>query len=161
MKITKYINHLLSSVMAVCICVMTVSCDTEDEPYDNPFVYITADGGASRIVVNSDVQNVNSYNVFLSSRALTRNLEVTYEIIVGDGLQAGRDFELVTQGNILTFFPGIYDMPIRIRWKPNRVDPAKNNTLTIRLVSANMDITLGRPGPDALQRELIIEKKNP
>lgn len=161
MKITKYFNHLLASVMAMCMCMAFVSCDNDDEPYDNPFVYITADGGASRVIINSDVQNVNSYNVYLSSRALDRNLEVTYEIIVGDGLQAGRDFELVTQGNTLTFFPGIYDMPIRIRWKPNRVDPSKNNTLTIRLVSANMNITLGRPGPDALQRELIIEKKNP
>lgn len=158
MKITKLIYLLLSSVM---LSLVAMSCTNKEEPYDNPFVYITADGGASRIVVNSDVQNVNSYNVYLSSRALSKNLEVGYELIVGDGLQAGRDFELVNQGNVLTFPPGIYDMTVRIRWKSHPVDPTKNNTLTIRLISANMDITLGRPGPDALQRELVIEKKNP
>ena len=162
MKYKKYIHSMLLSVMAICACVMTSSCDElDDGPYDNPFVYIEADGGASRIVVNSDVQNVNSYNVYLSSRALTKNLEVYYEIIVGDGLQAGRDFELVTQGSGLTFFPGIYDMPIRIRWKPCQVNPSKNNTLTIRLTGTNMGFTVGMPGPDRLKSELVIEKKNP
>lgn len=157
----RYINRLLLSVMAVCLCMATVSCSDDDEPFDHPFIHIMADGGASRIVVNSDVNNVNTYNVYLSSRALSRNLEVSYEILVGDGLQAGRDFELVTQGNTITFLPGIYDMPVRIRWKPNRVDPTKNNTLTIRLTGNNMGFTLGLPGPDGLQRELVIEKKNP
>lgn len=161
-NISKYISRLLLSAMAVCLCASAVSCTEDyDEPYDHPFVYIDADGGASRIVVNSDVNNVNTYNVYLSSRALSRNLEVSYEITVGDGLQAGRDFELITTGNTLTFLPGIYDMPIRIRWKPYPVDPSKNNTLTIRLTGADADITLGLPGPDGLQRQLVIEKKNP
>lgn len=160
MKNKKYINHLLLlSIMTVCMAF--VSCSDDDEPYDHPFIHIMADGGASRIVVNSDVNNVNSYNVYLSSRALSQNVEVNYEIMIGDGLQAGRDFELVTQGNSLTFLPGIYDMPIRIRWKPNRVDSSKDNTLTIRLTNNNMGFTLGLPGPDGLQRELVIEKKNP
>lgn len=161
MKNNKYIDSLLLSLMAVCMCMTAVSCTGEDEPFDHPFIHIMADGGASRIVVNSDVNNVNTYNVYLSSRALDRNLEVSYEVIAGDGLQAGRDFELVTQGGSITFLPGIYDMPIRIRWKPNVVDPSKNNTLTIRLTGNSMGFTLGLPGPDGLQRELVIEKRNP
>ncbi|MBD5180634.1 MAG: hypothetical protein HDT01_04975 [Bacteroidales bacterium] len=136
------------------------SC-SKDEPFDHPFIHIVADNGASRVIVNSDVNNVNSYNVYVSSKALTSNLVVNYEILVGDGLQAGRDFELVNPGNTLTFLPGIYDMPIRIRWKPNKVNPTKNNTLTIRLTGNNQGFTLGLPGPDELQRELVIEKKNP
>lgn len=157
-----YIKHLLMSFFAVAgMCMITVSCTGEDEPFDHPFIHIMADGGASRVIVNSDVNNVNSYNVYLSSKALTQNLVVDYEIIVGDGLQAGRDFELVTQGNSLTFLPGIYDMPIRIRWKPNRVDPTKNNTLTIKLTGNSLGFTLGLPGPDGRQREVVIEKKNP
>lgn len=150
-------------VMALmCMCLITTtSCSDDEEPYDNPFVHIMADGGASRVIINSDVNNVNVYNVYLSSKALSANLIVNYEITVGNGLQAGRDFEMVTTGNSLTFLPGIYDMPIRIRWKPNRVDPAKDNTLTIRLTGNNMGFTLGLPGPDGLQRELVIEKRNP
>lgn len=162
--IRKYIKQIRAfAVMAalVPLCMAVQGCDNGDEPYDHPFVYITADGGLSRTVVNSDVNNVNTYFVYLSSKALDRNLEVTYEIIAGDGLQAGRDFEIVNTGNTLTFYPGIYDMPVRIRWKPNRVDPTKNNTLTIRLVSDNLGFTLGMPGPDGLKRELVIEKRNP
>lgn len=161
MKASKNINYYILTVLVMCMAAFTSSCRGEEEPYDNPFVYIVADGKASRVVVNSDVNNVNSYNVYLSSHALSRNLEVYYEIIVGDGLQAGRDFEIVTPGDVLTFMPGIYDMPVRIRWKPNRVDPSKNNTLTIRLTGNNMGITLGLPGPDGLKKEVVIEKKNP
>lgn len=157
---TKYINRLLSSVIALCLCFAATSC-SDDEPYDNPFIYIEANGGASSVVVNSDVNNTNTYSVYVSSRAFNRNLEVNYEIIAGNGLQAGRDFEIVTPGNTLTFMPGIYDMPIRIRWKPNPVDPSNNNTLTIRLTGNNMGFTMGVPGPDGLKRELVIRKSNP
>lgn len=156
----KYINRLLLPIIAVCFCISTVSCRDDEEVYDNPFIHINANGGLSWVIVSSEVNNVNSYNIYLSSGALSQNVIVNYEIIVGNGLQAGRDFELVTQGNSITFLPGIYDMPIRIRWKPNRVDPTKNNTLTIRLTGNNMGFNLGLPGPDGLQRELVIEKRN-
>ena len=161
MKNKMSMERILLSFFAIWMCLSVTSCSDDDEPYDHPFVHIMSDGGASRVTVNSDVNNVNSYNVYLSSKALTKNLVVNYEILIGDGLQAGRDFELVTQGNSLTFLPGIYDMAVRIRWKPNKVDPTKNNTLTIRLTGNSMDFTLGLPGPDGLQRELVIEKKNP
>ncbi len=157
----RYINHLLLSAIILCLCSVAVSCTKDEEPFDNPFIYIEVDGGASSVVVNSDVNNTNTYNVYVSSRAFNRNLEVNYEIIAGNGLQAGRDFEIVTPGNTLTFMPGIYDMPIRIRWKPNPVDPSNNNTLTIRLTGNNMGFTMGVPGPDGLKRELVIRKSNP
>ena len=77
------------------------------------------DKGVSKVIVKSDVNNINTYSVYLSSKPLTENLEVNYQVIVGDGLKSGVDFELVTKGSTLTFLPGIYDMPIRIRWMPN------------------------------------------
>lgn len=157
----RYINHLLPSAIVLCLCSIAVSCAKDEEPYNNPFIYIEADGGASSIVVNSDVNNTNTYNVYVSSQPFSRNLEVNYEIIAGNGLQTGRDFEIVTPGNTLTFMPGIYDMPIRIRWKPNPVDPTNNNTLIIRLTGNNMGFTMGVPGPDGLKRELVIRKSNP
>ena len=137
------------------------SCSKEEkEPFGTPFVHVATDTGLSRVVVKSDVNNINTYHVYVSTAPLIRNLEVNYRLIVGDGLKAGVDFELVTKGSVLTFLPGIYDMPIRIRWLPNRVDETKDNTLTIRLEGNNQGLNLGLPGPDGLQRELVIVKEN-
>lgn len=138
-----------------------ISCaDQEGEWFEQPFVRISTAAGQSSSVVLSDVKNVNTYYVYLSSAPLNDELIVNYEVLVGDGLQNGVDYEMVTQGNTLSFLPGIYDAPIRIRWMANRVDPAKNNTITIRLTGNSHGFTLGYPGPSGLQSQLIIEKKN-
>lgn len=137
-----------------------LSCGlNEIEPYDTPFVHIMKNE-ALTTVVTSNSNFVATYSVYFSSSAFTQNLEVTYEIKVGDGLLAGRDFEMVTTGNKLIFMSGIYDMPIRIRWLPNPVDPAKDNTLKIILVSNNQGVTMGLPGPDQLQKQFTITKAN-
>lgn len=145
-------------ILIIC-CIYACTTD-ENTPYDTPFIHIMSDTGASKVVVKTDVNNVNTYNVYLSSKPLSENLEVNYQIVVGDGLKAGVDFELVTKGSTLTFLPGIYDMPIRIRWIPNPVDPGKDNTIVIRLTGNSQGLITGLPGPDGLQRELVIEKQN-
>jgi hypothetical protein len=142
------------------ICLFSSCTTDEKDPFDESFIHIMSDTGASEIVVGSDVNNINTYSIYLSSKSLSENVVVTYEITVGNGLKNGVDYELLTKGNELTFLPGIYDMPIRIQWKPNRVDEAKDNTITIRLMENNLGLTMGLPGPDGLQRELVIEKKN-
>ena len=137
------------------------SCgDDGPEVFDQPFVRIATESGASSTVVMSDVKAVNTYTVYLSSRALTDNLEVSYEIVVGDGLQSGVDYQIVTTENPLVFLPGIYTMPIRIRWMEHAVDPTKDNTVTIRLTDTSKGFTIGFPGPDHLQSQLVIEKRN-
>lgn len=138
-----------------------VSC-TEDEfnGYDTPFIHIATATGASSTTVLSNVNNINTYNVIVSSRPLSKALTVNYEIKAGSGLQEGVDYEIITTGNTLTFEPGVYDMPIRIRWMAHTVDTSKDNTLIIRLTGNDQNITLGLPGKDGLQKELIIEKKN-
>lgn len=137
------------------------SCaDDGPEAFDQPFVRIATESGASSIVVMSDVKAVNTYTVYLSSRALTDNLEVSYEIVVGDGLVSGVDYQVVTTENPLVFLPGIYTMPIRIRWLEHRVDPSKDNTVTIRLTGNSKGFALGFPGPDHVQSQLVIEKRN-
>lgn len=138
-----------------------MGCDQQEfEGYDTPFVRIATSTGASSTVVLSDVNNINTYLVSLSSRTMTEELVVNYEIIVGEGLQAGRDYELLTEGTTLTFAPGVYDMPIRVKWLANAVDETKDNTIRIRLLSTNRNVHVGLPGPDGLQKELVIEKKN-
>ena len=150
----KKILYLLMMV-AICSC-----ADQEGEWYDTPFVRISTETGQSSTVVLSDVKNVNSYNVYLSSTPQTEELTVSYEILVGNGLQSGVDYEVVTEGCTLSFLPGIYTMPIRIRWMSHRVDPSKDNTLTIRLTGNSRGYILGYPGPGHLQSEVVIEKRN-
>lgn len=152
---------LLFVISSLLISMMLASCaDDSPDVFDQPFVRIATESGASSTVVMSDVKAVNTYTVYLSSRALTDNLEVSYEILVGDGLTAGVDYQVVTTENPLVFLPGIYTMPIRIRWLEHPVDPSKDNTVTIRLTANSKGFTLGFPGPDHLQSQLVIEKRN-
>ena len=155
------IGSLLSLLAMVMLLLTFSSCNKDEgEYFSEPFIRIATETGASRPVVKSGVKNVNTYYIYLSSTPLSANLEVNYEVKVGNGLQPGVDFELVNKTNALTFLPGIYNMPIRIRWMPHRLDPDKDNTITITLVSNSMNLTMGYPGPDHLQRELVIEKQN-
>lgn len=137
------------------------SCDQEESVYfDEPFVRICTSTGESRTVVLSNVRNTNTYSVYLSSRPITDSLEVSYEVIVGNGLTEDVDYKVVTTANPLVFLPGINDMPIRIRWLRNPVDPSKDNTVTIRLTGNSKGYNLGFPGPDHVQSEVVIEKRN-
>ena len=60
------------------------ACTTDEkEPYDTPFIHIMTDKGVSKVIVKSDVNNINTYSVYLSSKPLTENLEVNYQINKG------------------------------------------------------------------------------
>lgn len=152
----------MKKLLILLLGVLTlVSCDKDEAvTFTEPFIRVATERGASSVVVRSNVKNVNTYYIYLSSQPLTANLEVNYEVLVGDGLQSGVDFELVTPATTITFLPGIYEMPVRVRWLEHTVDPTKDNTLTIRLVSNSMNFCMGYPGPDALQRQLVITKEN-
>ncbi|NGM61329.1 hypothetical protein G5B30_05285 [Sphingobacterium sp. SGG-5] len=130
----------------------------EQKPFDQPFLHIMSNNSSSE-TVNYMANSIRTYNIYLSSRPLTENLEVNFQVTAGNGLREGVDYEMVTPGNTLIFLPGIYDMPIRVRWIANpALDANKDNTLTIELVSNNQGITLGLPGPDQLQKKFIITK---
>lgn len=152
----------MRKIIFLLTILLTLAACGKDESvtFTEPFIRVSTETGASSTVVRSNVKNINTYYIYLSSQPLSANLEVNYEVIVGDGLQAGVDFELVNPSNQITFLPGIYAMPIRIRWMEHTVDPTKDNTLTIRLVSNSMNLAMGYPGPDAVQRQLVITKEN-
>lgn len=141
------------------IATLFASCGKDEHsPFDHPFLHIMSNNASSE-TVNYLANATRTYNIYLSSKPLTSNLEVQFEIIPGDGLIAGIDYEVLTPGNTILFLPGIYDMPIRIRWIANpNLDPAKDNTLTINLVSNSQNITMGLPGPDQLQKKFTITK---
>lgn len=161
-------RKIFPEIMAACLlccafvatAALTACGDDGPEVFDQPFVRIVCPGGTSSQVVLSSARVVNTYTVFLSSRPVTDSLEVSYEIIVGDGLQEDVDYKVVTSQNPLKFLPGIYDVPIRVRWLKHDVDPAKDNTLTIRLTGNSKGYTLGLPGPDHLQSQVTVEKRN-
>lgn len=149
-------------ILAAATALLLTSCK-KAEPYDHPFVYIIqADDNsyAATSTVSSEATVVRTYNICLSSKELTENLVVDYSFTVGDGLEAGVDFERMTTGNQVVFAPGIYTMPVRIRWLPNKVDESKDNTVTIRIENTSLGFTIGFPGPDQLSRQHTIRKIN-
>ena len=152
-----------TNIILVAGLFLLTACGLEEhEAYQTPFVHIMKDDASTAIVsaqANTPASRPDSYSVYLSTAPLKNNLVVDFDLIVGNGLQEGRDFVMVTQGRSLTFLPGIYDMPIRIRWIANPVDPTKDNTLTIVLVDTNKGFNLGLPGPDHLQSRFTITKK--
>ena len=149
-------NILLIALSAV----LALSCTKELPVYDTPFFYIATQDGASTAVVGSDVENVNTYYVTMSSVSRGENAVVDFSVIPGSGLKEGLDYEVVTQGSSLTFLPGIYRMPVRIRWKEHVLEDSADNTLTITLTGGTDGFCLGMPGPDAKFSSLVITKKN-
>ena len=149
-------NILLITLSAV----LALSCTKDLPVYDTPFFYIATQDGASTAVVGSDVENVNTYYVTMSSVSRSGNAVVDFSVTSGSGLKEGLDYEVVTQGTSLTFLPGIYRMPVRIRWKEHVLDDSADNTLTIALTGGTDGFCLGMPGPDAKFSRLVITKKN-
>lgn len=155
-------TNKITIILAAATALLFSSCE-KDKPYDHPFVYIIqADDAAyaATSTVSSQATVVRTYNICLSSKELSENLIVDYSFNVGDGLKAGIDFERVTTGNQIVFVPGVYSMPIRIRWLPNEIDPLKDNTITIRIENTSLGFTVGFLGPDQLSRQHTIRKIN-
>ena len=152
--------RFLSLSFCLSIAFLFFGCKEDREPVTNPpFVYFMLDDGTSSTIVNCDVSAINTYYVYLSAEAQKRPVEVSYEVVAGDGLKEGVDYEFLTATRTLTFLSGVYDMPVRIKWLPNPVSTDKDNTLTIRLTGSNKNYVLGVPGPDHKNRELIITKQ--
>ncbi|MCH5328403.1 MAG: hypothetical protein J1E02_05240 [Coprobacter sp.] len=146
-------------ITALCLILLATACGKDEfTPYDTPFIRIMQ-AEVSSVTVADNGTVVGEYLVALSSRPLTAPLEVNFRVDTGDGLTAGVDYEMLTAGTKLVFPVGVYDMYIRVRWKPNPIDPAKNNTMTITLEStSNPEVVIGLPGPAHNQSQMVITK---
>jgi len=154
-------NNNIKHLLLICILpilLLAASCSKESVPYDHPFFHVNFEN-RSAIDVLSERRDTVDYKIYLSSKLQFEPIEVNYEVVVGNGLKEGRDFELLTKGTSVTFLQGIFERPVRIAWKESSLDTTKNNTLTIRLLSNSKNLTMGLPGPDQLQKELVITKK--
>ncbi|MEJ5056301.1 hypothetical protein [Sphingobacterium sp. MYb382] len=144
--------------LGMLLSLLFASCNKElATPYDHPFFYIHVKK-ASEVQVQTARNETVEYPVYFSTKQQYEAITLDYEVIVGDGLKAGVDFELLNTGTSLVFKPGFVEMPIRIRWISHAVDPAKDNTIRIKLLKNDKQITIGLPGPDANQSELKIIK---
>lgn len=144
-------NKIRISIIAVLTVCLMASCRQEYTVFDNPYSYIVLDGDllyGESSTIPSNVNNVvRTYNVYLSSKAFETPITISYDITVGDGLKEGVDFEIVSKERTLQFLPGIYSMPVRIKYLRNTLDKTKDNTITISLVSSSeARVNLGFPG---------------
>lgn len=139
------------------------SCSTNEQViFDDAFVYLADANGASASTVDWDSQNyLGTYYVYLVTPALDGDVQVTYDLVVGNGLTEGVDFKTVAStASPITFTKGIYTMPIRIEWLKHELDATKDNTVRIVLRScSNPSVQIGRPGPDHLGSEYTITKR--
>jgi len=152
-------NRLKIHIIILILAFGFVSCGlNENEPYNLKYIHIMMDE-TSATTVSCVANNIGTYTVYLSSARFTKNVEVTYKIEVGDGLQEGLDYKLITKGDKLVFLSGIFDMPIRIQWLANaKLDATKNNSIVITLLSNNQGYSIGLPGPDHNQSKFTITK---
>ncbi len=152
MNLKRNILYLSSLIL------LLTSCGLNELPeYNLKYIHIMMNE-SSETTVSSKANMIGTYNVYLSAPASEETVTVTYEIIAGDGLKEGVDYKIITQGNTLTFLPGIYDMPIRIQWFSNTLDPKKDNTLKIKLISNDKGYSIGLPGPNQNQSVFTIRK---
>lgn len=139
------------------------SCSKNDPViFDDAFVYLADANGASASAVDWDSQNyLATYYVYLVSPAISGDVQVTYDLVVGSGLAEGVDFKTVpSTASPITFTKGIYTMPIRIEWLKHELDATKDNTVRIVLRScSDPSVQIGRPGPDRLGAEYTITKR--
>ncbi|MDO7136395.1 hypothetical protein [Algibacter lectus] len=148
-------------ILPLLVLIITLSsCNKEEiDVFDEPFVHLNFNG-LSTVNINSNRKDIVSYYIYLSSKPLEKDMLLDYSVIIGDGLQAGVDFNILTTEYPLIFPTGIYRRPIQIQWLDHVLDSEKDNTLTIKLDSNNLDIQVGLPGPDGNQSELVLKKIN-
>lgn len=154
-----------SRIIILAAVVLLLGCEKHQEVFfDTPFVRIEDTGGKASMDIDHTLDNMlTEIRVVVSASAnyFTGPITVEYETIVGDGLEEGVDFKIQSSHRSpLTFSPGTYSLPIRVIWyKSASFDPAKDNTLTLRLTGTSIpEMLLGVPGPDAKKSEFIFKQ---
>ena len=148
----------LTSLFAL---LLLAGCAKNELPlFDEPFVYLETSTGSDNAVVGADMKAVVTYYIGISCPAFTDPIDVSFQVGCGDGLKEGVDYEVVTTGGSVSFLPGIWRMPVRIRWLDHAIDETKDNTVVISLTGTDpATFTLGYPGPAARGSKLVITKK--
>ncbi len=145
--------------------VLTGCAKHEEVFFNQPFVSIADENGASKTTISKDANNLISIlyiTLSASEEKFQSPVEVSYEVTVGNGLTEGKDFKIQsTTMSPITFTPGIYRMPVRIQWLKNPdFDPQKDCELKIELTGCSIEgALLGYPGPDSIKRSYLFIKQ--
>ena len=141
----RYIFIILSVIAAS----LSACEDHKDIIFDEYYVCIKDEAGTSSGTVSKESDDfITSYYVQMVAPPASHDINVHYELVAGDGLREGVDFRVqASTKSPLLFAPGVTRMPVRIIWLRNALDPARDNTLTIRLTSCSENYTIGYPGP--------------
>lgn len=152
-------------IPALCLLLLVCACGKNGySVYEGPFFFYFDLSRSSTIQINEAGTMDAEYYVHYTGPQAARTNKVFFSITPGDGLAEGVDYTVTTGSGTLDFMPGFTDLPIRIKWLPNPIDPAKDNTVTICLDRVDdPSMVLGLPGPDngnysKSLRQIIISK---
>lgn len=149
-------------ILLLFAALVVAGCAKNELPlFDEPFVYVETSTGSDVAVVGADMKATVTYYIGISCPAFTDPINVSFQVTCGDGLKEGVDYEVITTGGSVSFLPGIWRMPVRLRWMDHVIDETKDNSVVIALTGTDpAGFTLGYPGPAARGSKLVITKKN-
>lgn len=151
----RILNKITELAMLMSIAVSAASCN-KITLFDEAFVAFDT-AKSSVVSINAAGEFTGSYTLHYTGPKPSAPIVVNFVVTCGNGLAEGVDYKVATAGGKITFMPGIYEQVIKIDWLPHEIDESKDNTVTIRPVSAD-GVTLGYPGPDKLMKDLVIRK---
>ncbi len=127
--------------------------------FEAPYFVCFMPEESSSTMINAAGTLTGTYKVHLSTVKPENTIVVKWDVFPGDGMAEGVDYSIEMSGKELQFYSGVYDREIKIKWLKHAIDPAKDNTVTIRLTEcSDKGILLGMPGPSKKNKEIIITK---
>lgn len=150
-------RNLRNILFVTVMCLVLAGCN-KYTLFTNSFVAFDVNA-SSATSVDASGSWTGVYYVDYTGETQKETLTLTFSVTAGNGLTEGVDYEMITKGNTLSFLPGIFTIPIRIKWLSHPLDPSRNNSLTISLESSSdPETTIGMPGPDSLNKSITIHK---
>ena len=146
-------------IFALSLLSLTMaSCHLNDFKEFSDYYIAFEPGSSSSTVINEAGSVVGQYMIHFCTVKRDDTVSVEIEVEAGDGLTEGIDYKVVSPTSV-KFVPGVYDKAFIIEWLPHELDPAKDNSLTLRLSACSDDgIILGMPGPSKRNISIKITK---
>lgn len=153
-------------ISLMTLLALACSCQKHEEVFfDTPFATMADDKGGSAMIVDKDANNLMTevrITLSVSSEKFQEPIQISYEMIAGDGLKEGVDYKIQeSTRSPLTFKPGNYTQNIRLIWMKNAsFDPSKDGTLKFSLSGSSLDgMVLGAPGPAQYRSSYLFTKQ--
>ena len=158
-------NSMKKYLFIILAFLAFISCEKQQYIiFDHPYVFVKYSNDAAMSETSSVLSMSNnlvrSYDFCLSSKTPEHPITVFYEIVAGNGLTEGVDYEILDKGNSVTFEPGTFIQPISIKYLRRKVDKNMDNTITIRITGSDPVMDIGVPGETPKNSFHTIRKSN-